>query len=1075
MKRLSHVSLVLVLAAAFALFTGVDSAYAQTGKITGVVTDAQTGEALSGVQVYLEGTGRGALSAANGRYFLLNVPVGTYTVVAEFLGYATYRIEGVFLTIDQTRTIDFQLTPQAIAVEEIRVEAERVPLVDVTATGGERTITAQEITALPVNNVEEALQLQQGFLKVPDQTNLLSFSDTRRNALTPIRLRGGRGAETLMLIDGIPVNNFIYGSPALSITPEAIAQLDLVRGGFPPEYGNALSGIMNIATKEGSGTALEGAVNYRTGEVGSALGNGHDEAQNFDLFEGYVAGPIPGTEWGAESPRLRFMVAGRQQNGADRALEFDDDVYDPTERPDANIYPFLGPNFMDVWPGWRGLGFDRRRDLFTKLTYMVTPTAKVNFTYIDYNQQRKPFDFVFLPNYGNPLDSPIIDTQADSAVYFMNRFASRLEPLQFPLVVQNTIEMNRELAVLAFDHTIGRGAYRVAVGKFDQDRNTCNFFNGVCLEDQFADPNFTDDQFISPKAGTCETHPTCGADAFYGGENLESWVARGDGEWQATDHHNLGFGLYYERHDVTMDETINVGTNNVNIYRSRYAGNPWNAAAYIQDQVEYDFVTIKLGLRFDWGKAGGLFFPNPLNPTNGTTVTGSTDPTNPGYSPIIRRDGPCIDPAAWQNVQVTYFNGQETVTENMSADLNWTRELCLEDADAIAQATLIAASDDFEEAGTRTAVSPRIGVSFPVTANSSFFFNFGMFTQNPLLNNVYVNTGIGKDTTVTYIDADGAEVTQTSSLEGTPTGVTIVVPGEGNAGVIGNPSLETEKTTLYEMGYIAELFDDYSLQLILFSKDQTGLQGIRTGGVDQGIQVFDAGLTYRDNTPNYQIIVNDDFQSVRGFEVSLRRRIVDYWGFDINYSYARTKTNAAAPEKEFELQVQQGDPNLLLEINSEIDQPQRLAGSVFFRVGNEAPGIPGGAVLKNSSLSLVGRYVSGFPYTPTTNPIGAGTAQLVRNSERGPATWSVDFRAAKGFWWGNVFYDFYLQVNNLFDTKNCLQVFPTTGSCEVGTVDQTRRREGNTLTADGITSTYVNHPEYFGQRRSILGGIRVSF
>ncbi len=1072
-ERLTHVSFILTAVAALALFTSVSPAHAQVGKITGVITDAQTGEALSGVQVYLEGTGRGALTAENGRYFLLNVPVGTYTVVAEFLGYATYRIEGVFLTIDQTRNIDFQLTPQAIAVEEIRVEAERVPLLDVTSTGGERTVTAEEITALPVNNVEEALQLQQGFLKVPDQTNLISFSESRRNALTPIRLRGGRAGETTMLIDGIPVNNFLFGSPAVSITPEAIAQLDLVRGGFEPQYGNALSGIINIATKEGSGTDLRGAVGYRTGELGAAFGNDHDDVENFDLFEGYVSGPVPGTEWGAEQPRVRFMIAGRQQNAADAALEFDDDVYDPTERPDMNIYPFLGPNFMDVYPGWRGLGFNRQRDLFGKLTVMVTPTAKLNFTFIDYNQQRKPFDFIFLPNYGNPLDSPVIDTQADSVVVFSNRYGSRLEPLQFPLVVQNTIDMNRELFVAAWDQTLGRGAYRIAVGRFNQSRLTCNFFNGVCLADNFADPNFTDDQFISPKAGTCEIHPTCGADAFYGGEDLSTWVGRADVQWQATDHQNLSAGVYYERHDVDMQEVQNVGGNYVNIYRLKYAAKPWNSAFYLQDKIEYDFVTVNLGLRFDVGKAGGMFFPNALDPTNGTTATGSTDPTNPGFSAIIKRDGPCINPSAWQNVPVTYFNGRETVTETMSADPTWTRDICLENAEAIEMAALIASSDDFEEAGTRSAVSPRIGVSFPVTANSSFFFNFGRYTQNPLLNNVYVNTGIGKDTTTTFIDGEGIQRTVTSSLEGTPTGVTIVVPGEGGAGVIGNPYLKTEKTTLYEMGYLAELWDDYALSVILFSKDQTGLQGIRTGGVSEGVQVFDAGVTYDDNTPNYRIIVNSDFQTVRGFEVSLRRRIVDYWGFDLNYAFARTKTNAAGPELEYENQVQQGDPALRFEAPSEIDQPQRLSASVFFRMGQESPRGLGWA--KNSSLSVVGRIQSGFPYTPTTNTLGAGTAQLVRNSQRGPSTWQIDFRAAKGFWWGNVFYDFYLQVNNLFDVKNCQNVFPTTGSCTVGTIDQGTRREGNTLSADGITSTYVDHPEYFGQRRTILGGIRISF
>jgi outer membrane receptor protein involved in Fe transport len=305
--------------------------------------------------------------------------------------------------------------------------------------------------------------------------------------------------------------------------------------------------------------------------------------------------------------------------------------------------------------------------------------------------------------------------------------------------------------------------------------------------------------------------------------------------------------------------------------------------------------------------------------------------------------------------------------------------------------------------------------------------------------------------------------------------VTLLVPGEGNPGVIGNPNLVTEKTTLYELGFLAEMFDDYALSLVLFSKDQTGLQGIVTGGTSEGIQVFDAGVTYQSNTPQYNIITNHDFQTVRGFEVSLRRRIVDYWGFDLNYSFARAKTNAAPPEKEFELQVGQNDPNALIEIPSEIDQPQRLSASLFFQVGNEAPEIPLGVALKNTALAVVGRYESGFPYTPTTDVFGFGTAQLTRNSERGPAVWTVDFRASKSFWLGNVNYDLYLQVQNLFDRENCVEVFPTTGDCRVGTVDQSRRREGNTINADQITSTYVDRPQYIGARRTIFGGVRISF
>ncbi len=70
--------LVLLLAAAH-----VPGARAQSGKLTGIVTDAQTGQPIEGVSVFLLGTGRGAITGANGRYFILSVPPGDYTLTIE--------------------------------------------------------------------------------------------------------------------------------------------------------------------------------------------------------------------------------------------------------------------------------------------------------------------------------------------------------------------------------------------------------------------------------------------------------------------------------------------------------------------------------------------------------------------------------------------------------------------------------------------------------------------------------------------------------------------------------------------------------------------------------------------------------------------------------------------------------------------------------------------------------------------------------------------------------------------------------------------------------------------------------
>jgi outer membrane receptor protein involved in Fe transport len=1025
------------------------AADAQTGKITGVVRD-EAGQPLEGAEIFIEGTGLTTFTASNGRYFFLAVPPGTYTLVGRRIGSQTVSQRGIVVSIDVTREVNFTLAAAAgpDILREIVVEAPAVPLVQPGVSNSTIGISGDVIRALPVVSIEGALKLQQGFLQVPDNTDIISFAESRRNVTNPVRIRGGRGGETLTLIDGIPVNNWIYGGAAIGITPEAVQQLDYIKGGMEPQYGNALSGIVNIATRDG-GTDLAGSLRFQSSEVGGWFGNDADDLMNYSLFDGYLAGPIPGF-----SNKLRFMVAGRQQRTADAVYEFDQDVNDPSctqninpNSCSGNPSPNLGANFMDLYSGWRAFGFNNLREISGKLTYFFRPTMKLGVSYLDNQQQRQPFDFTYLPTYGEPLDAPVIDNLADSVAVIGNRTGSRIAPLDFAKVVEGSINAGRSLAVARWDHILGRSSYSLAVGRLRLERTTCNFWQGVCLQDNFGDPNFTDDQFISPLAGTCEIHPTCGTDYFFGGENLKSLIFRGDAQSQVTDHHQLAAGAMYLRHDVKLDVLQNVGANQVLLYPEEYSAKPWDLALYIQDRIEYDFLTVKLGVRYDLGSAGGVFWANPLDPTNGTTAADV-----------------CADPASWQNRTFRVYDaaGDSSYTGTLSANPNWRTELgvnCVNlatgqvDPATLDSARLIASSDDFTSSKQRRQFSPRIGVSFPLGPSSAVFFNFGRNTQNPLLNNLFVATGIG------------------TTREGTTVG-----PDLGFAPFVGNSNLLTEQATSYEIGYAAELGGDYAISVTLFSKDQIGLTGFRTGGVVNGVQVFDPGATYgADATPNYRILVNQDFQTVRGVEVQLRRRVSNYWGFDINYSFSEARTNAADPEREVERQIDQNDPRLNQEVTSDIDQPHVFNASLIFQTGRAYPRTIVGRALENLSTSLVLRAASGLPYTPTLDFFGFGTSQLVRNTGRGPSTFQLDWSLSKDFSFSNMRYGLTVQVLNVTDRKNCIQVYTTTGQCNAGAVDVSRGREGNPISADAITTTFLDRAQYFGGRRSIQAGLRVSF
>jgi hypothetical protein len=598
------------------------------------------------------------------------------------------------------------------------------------------------------------------------------------------------------------------------------------------------------------------------------------------------------------------------------------------------------------------------------------------------------------------------------------------------------VATDRTLFVGTFSQVFGRTFLNINGGIFKQQRTNCNFYQGVCLGDNFADKNFNG-QFVA--SGITLTTPTAGTDDFFGGEDLTTYVLRADIQSQVTDHHNLQFGAFADFHDVLFDEKTNQSANDIFVVNQKYIAKPWDAAFYLQDVIEYDFLRVDLGLRVDVGKAGGLFFVDPLDPTNGTTAREvCQDPT---------AFAPAIDPVTG-----------ETVTP----DPNWNLLSCSDPA-VRDEAAIIAYADDFEESSVRTQISPRLGLSFPVTARSSVFFNYAINTQNPQMNNIFQNTSIGTAGEALPCGLRGVPRDAVGSAGCGP----IIFSDQFATSFLGNPNLGIEKTSTYELGYLAEIGDDFALSVILFNKDQFGLTGITTS---TGVQ--DIGATYGTSSPNYNVLVNEDYQTVRGVEVSLQRRITGYWGFQINYSYSQARTNAAPPEREQQSRADEGDPAVRTEIRSEIDIPHVFNGVVQFVTGQRAPA----AALKYSNLSISLQARSGIPYTPTTNFSGLGSDlnQLERNSGTGPTNWSVNLIAQKGFPLGGMVYSLFIQAFNLFDTKNCLQPLPTTGRCESGARDQSRRRQGNTV-GDNTSSTFFDRPNLFGPRRTINFGVRVNF
>jgi hypothetical protein len=89
-------------------------------QIAGRITEGQSGEPIAAVQVFIQGSGIGALSQGNGRYLLLNVPPGTHLVTAERIGYGSVSAT-VTVTAGQTAVQDFTMSESALDLDEIVV------------------------------------------------------------------------------------------------------------------------------------------------------------------------------------------------------------------------------------------------------------------------------------------------------------------------------------------------------------------------------------------------------------------------------------------------------------------------------------------------------------------------------------------------------------------------------------------------------------------------------------------------------------------------------------------------------------------------------------------------------------------------------------------------------------------------------------------------------------------------------------------------------------------------------------------------------------------------------------------
>lgn len=250
------------------------------GQIKGQITDSETGEPVVGASVLVKGTPLGAMTDADGRYTILRVDIGTYELEVRSVDYNTTLIKDVDiqggLTTEQNVELSKKVTDIGQTIEVIGTRK----IIDKFVTENKAIIDAEAIKTKPVQNVDALLEQVAG---------------VQTTSTGEVFIRGGRAGEVAYIVDGVeigdPLGGFGSAGANLSLVSGSIQEIQIIKDGFDPEYGNALSGIVNISTQTGSKDNTRVNMQYMTDDFGTSDLNKY--SRNYDFTRFSISGPDP--------------------------------------------------------------------------------------------------------------------------------------------------------------------------------------------------------------------------------------------------------------------------------------------------------------------------------------------------------------------------------------------------------------------------------------------------------------------------------------------------------------------------------------------------------------------------------------------------------------------------------------------------------------------------------------------------------------------------------------------------------------------------------------------------------------
>ncbi len=951
-----------------------------TGKIEGTVTD-QAGAPIANAQVTMVGTAFGALTSDKGYYFMNNVPAGTYTMRAKFIGYTASEVQGVRVLGGQTITQNIKLTPSAVAIGPVVVEAAANPVVPRDQVTSKTII--HDISSLPIDDPRQIVALTPGVVESGNANGLV--------------LRGGRPGDANVYVDGAPVRSTGYGRQFLQVATNAVEEASVTTGALGVDFGDAQSGVISYTTRSG-GQSFKASASYDTDEpFGSGVSNG------LNRIEGSVGGPVPGVKnlsFFASSVVQGRSSCGVLQGGACIGSALGQDTV-PTFflgglDTTVTVIKSDGSGTQSVaipkWVQFGGqcdaannygfacqgarfpLNWNTLTQLQGKLAYSYGNGSNVSITGVSGGNALRNYPGGLTRNGGNSPASNI----ADPALYTGTHTWSKLGVLNWNHSVFKAAEHQ-----LALNVNLSWAQDNRITGRLDPtyELSTRNPTGGISLKEMqftgFGDLPFpiTDDIIANVRLNQGLRIPYIGRSDLlssqpyrmnpYGLSSSEGWNTVGvdDGramtlyhenrtrafaqlDWQANRYHRFNFGGEYKKSDLSYWS----GALSDEIFLVSYAGKPYTAALWGADRLDLGDVVIELGVRWDEMNAEAEF------------------PNTPG---------------------------------KISSNPLWSKQAAT-NADSLAASI----ARVFTPAATHWLLSPRLRVSFPITERTDFRLSYAHQVNTPEFNTLLSGTN------------NDLAFTNTNDFFGQDIGF--------------------GKTILFEFGVRHAFSKDLVLDVSAYNKDGVANPAYRIETVDDP---SNPGATINVNvlrSADFGWARGIDVNLIRRVGNWLNASLAYTLQFSRStgsdpFSYLRTSGRQFYSA----LNTQVPPPEQPLPTND--NRTHNVVASMSIAVPADwQRGTTIGAVLRDVGVFITGRAVSGLPYTRLGNTGQGQTAPFENygltgvgvepiNSSTMPWTKFVDLRLNKGIKAGRVDWTLFADVRNLFNFKNVISLFTETG------------------------------------------------